>query len=85
VSRPWIATAVVFVVFVLVDLAIGVDIPNLTGVFAFAGCIALIYGSKWLGKKVLYRGEDYYGEDTAKAAGEPSLDRSGHGEEVDRA
>jgi hypothetical protein len=39
---------------------LGVDLPGFIAVFSFAGCIVIILASKWLGKALLQRREEYY-------------------------
>ncbi len=35
-------------------------LPGFDALFGFSGCIAIIVGSKWLGKHLLQRHEKYY-------------------------
>ena len=39
---------------------IGDFIPGFWAVFGFVSCVLIIVVSKWLGKKFLFRPEDYY-------------------------
>ena len=58
--RLWLVTAIAFVVGVGADALVGEDLPGFIAVFSFLGCIAIIVASKWLGKALLQRREDYY-------------------------
>ena len=37
-------------------------VPGFFAVFGFIGCIAIILGSKWMGKSWLQKKEDYYSD-----------------------
>lgn len=60
-----VITAVAFVAGVVVDVAIGATspFPGYPAAIGLFGCIAIIIVSKWLGKLLLQRPEDYYPED----------------------
>lgn len=58
--RGWAITAVLLAVAVLADLVVGRDQPGFDAVYGFAGCVAIIVVSKWLGKRWLQRTERYY-------------------------
>lgn len=38
-------------------------VPFFYSIFGFAGCAAIVYVSKWLGKRFLQKREDYYRDD----------------------
>jgi hypothetical protein len=38
-------------------------VPFFWAIFGFAGCVILVVGAKWLGRKLLDRPEDYYAPD----------------------
>lgn len=60
--RGWLITGVLLVVAAVADLTLGRDLPGFDAVYGFAGCVAIIVVSKWLGKRWLQRTEDYYEE-----------------------
>jgi len=45
---------------------IGDFIPGFWAVFGFVSCTMIIVISKWLGKKFLFRPEDYYQDENGK-------------------
>jgi hypothetical protein len=64
VSRVWLVTLPALVVATVADLLVGAEPPGFTPVFAFAGCVLIIVASKWLGRYLLQRGEEYYEVDS---------------------
>jgi cell shape-determining protein MreD len=58
--RLWVVIAIAFVVGIVADVLVGEDVPGFIAVFSFVGCIVIIVASKWLGKALLQRREDYY-------------------------
>ena len=77
IPRPaWIGVAVALVASVWLELAFHGEghhggwhaIPSFDFWFGLAGCVAIVLGSKWLGKHFLQRPEDYYGDE---GEGEP--------------
>lgn len=60
--RKLAVIAGVFIVAVVVDLAVGADLPGYDAFLGFAGCVVIVVVSKWLGKKVIQRPEAYYAE-----------------------
>lgn len=61
-NRVWPVTAAVFAVAVAADLLRGADyaFPGYYAAFGFAGCVLIVLVSKWLGKHLLQRSENYY-------------------------
>jgi hypothetical protein len=58
--RLWALIAAAFVAGVAADVLVGADLPGFIAGFSFVGCIVIIVASKWLGKALLQRREDYY-------------------------
>lgn len=61
-KRVWAVTVPALVLAVLADLLLGAARPGFTAVFSFAGCVLIIVASKWLGRYLLQRHEEYYEE-----------------------
>ncbi len=66
-SRTWIALAALVLLSVVAEVTIVEDhghwwnaIPAFYALFGLVGCIAIILISKWLGKVLLQRREEYY-------------------------
>ena len=58
--RLWLVIAVALVVGIGADVVVGEDLPGFVAMFSFLGCIVIIVASRWLGKVLLQRREDYY-------------------------
>lgn len=57
----WIVTASAFVGAIAVDRVVGTShVPGYSAAIGFAGCVGIILVSKWLGKILIQRPEDYY-------------------------
>lgn len=61
-TRVWPVAGIALLAGVVADLLVGADVPGFIAVFSFLGCIVIILGSKRLGKLLLQRREDYYGD-----------------------
>lgn len=62
--RAVLAVAGAFVVSMLIDLVVGYSpFPGYGASLGLFGCIAIVVVSKWIGKVLLDRPEDYYPED----------------------
>lgn len=57
-----VLVVVAFVFGVGADLALGASRPGLIAGIGFLGCVAMIYGAKWLGKTLLSRPESYWAD-----------------------
>ena len=66
----WSALGVLSLIAVITELSVPHDpehaaywwnsIPGFYAAFGFVGCVAIIVISKWIGKILLQRGEEYY-------------------------
>ena len=84
-TRKLAVTAGVFLVAVIVDLIVGADVPGYDALLGFVGCVVIIIGSKWLGKKVIQRPESYYAQVTGQSEGPHAAPGSSSGDRDVRA
>ncbi|HDQ39668.1 MAG TPA: hypothetical protein ENN39_01365 [Desulfonatronum sp.] len=62
----WIILAVITAVSLIAQYSTGEHhhwwdlIPGFYAIYGFVGCILIVKISKWYGKKIVFRGEDYY-------------------------
>lgn len=62
--RLLVVVGVLVALGVIADVIIGYSpFPGYGALIGLGGCIALVFASKWLGKVLLERGEDYYPDD----------------------
>jgi hypothetical protein len=58
--RLYLITGIGLVAMILLDLALGRDIPGFYAVYGLVSCILIIVVSKWIGKHAIQRDEGYY-------------------------
>jgi hypothetical protein len=56
----WIAALAGLAAMVALDLVLGATLPGFYAALGLFGCLLLIAGSKWLGKRALQRDPGYY-------------------------
>ena len=72
-----VLVVVTFVLGIGADLALGASRPGLIAGIGFLGCVAMIYGAKWLGKALLSRPESYWAETDQPEVHDEALDDAG--------
>jgi uncharacterized membrane protein YuzA (DUF378 family) len=62
-TRSWIVLGVIFLATVVAQLFDGPEMfPIFYAIFGFVGCLVFLFLAKIVGKKLIMRKEDYYGD-----------------------
>lgn len=73
VRQLLILTTVLYVIAIGVDLGIGSSPTGFSATVGLGGCVALVLGAKWLGKRLLSRPDTYYATTERAGPGQPEL------------